>query len=98
PWFVKQVETRYPAKSVSPNDVVRSNLPPSLLVHGTQDKMCPFWTAERFAESMTKAGNICKLHRLQDAPHFYFFEKKYRVEAAEAEERFLVSLGYLSKN
>lgn len=98
PWFVKQVETRYPAKSTSPIHVVRPNLPPSLVVHGTQDKMCPFWAAAKFAESMTKAGNRCELHRLQDAPHFYFLEKKYRVEAGEENERFLVSLGFLSKN
>lgn len=98
PWFVKQVENRYQAKRVSPNHIVRPNLPPSLVVHGTEDKMCPFMTAEKFAKSMTKAGNTCELHRLQDAPHFYFFEKKYRVEAAEAEERFLISLGLLSTN
>ncbi|MBI3587035.1 MAG: alpha/beta hydrolase [Ignavibacteriales bacterium] len=94
-WFVKQVEPRYSAKSVSPIHTVRSSLPPSIVVHGTKDRMCPFWTAEKFAQSMSKAGNICELHQLQGAEHFYFFEKKHREEAILSEEKFLVSLGFL---
>jgi acetyl esterase/lipase len=96
-WFVKQVETRYPARTVSPNHLVRSNLPPSLVLHGTNDRMCSFRTAETFVSVMTKAGNKCEFHRLQDATHFYFFERKYRDEGIQAEEKFLASLGYLSK-
>jgi len=97
-WFVKQVETRYPAKSVSPIHAVRSNLPPSLVIHGTEDRMCPFRTADKFAQSMSKAGNRCELYQLQGATHFYFFEKKYRDEAIQSEEKFLASLGFLSRN
>ncbi len=96
-WFVKQVEARYPAQSISPNHLVRSSLPPSLVVHGTNDRMCPFRTAETFVSEMTKAGNRCELHRLQDATHFYSFEKKYRDDGIRAEEKFLTSLGFLSK-
>ncbi|MBI3195807.1 MAG: alpha/beta hydrolase [Ignavibacteriae bacterium] len=97
-WFVKQVETRYPAKGISPNHLVRSGLPPSLVVHGTDDRMCPFRTAETFVSEMTTAGNKCEFHRLRGATHFYFFEKKYRDEAIQSEETFLASLGFLSKN
>lgn len=98
PWFVKQVEQHFPPQSVSPNHNVRAGFPPSLVIHGTEDKMCPFWTAEQFAESMKKAGNRCELYRLQGATHFYFFEKKYRDDAIQVEEKFLASLGFLSGN
>ena len=98
PWFVKQVEQRYHPRSVSPNHIVRSGLPPSLVIHGTEDKMCPFWTAEQFTGSMKKTGNRSELHRLQGATHFYFLEKKYRDEAIQAEVRFLTSLRVLSRN
>jgi acetyl esterase/lipase len=96
PWFVKQVESRYPPKNCSPNHNIRPRLPPALIVHGTDDKMCPFWTAEKFAVEMTKAGNRCELHRIQGAEHFFIFEPRYREEAGKAVERFLNSLGLLS--
>jgi acetyl esterase/lipase len=98
PWFVKEVEQQYEPREVSPNHNVRSGLPPSLVIHGTEDRMCPFRTAEEFAERMRNAGNRCELHRLQGATHFYFFEKKYRDEAIQSEEKFLASLGFLSRN
>lgn len=96
PWFVKQVEQRCEPKEASPYHNVRSGLPPSLVLHGTGDAMCPFPTAEAFAERMKNAGNSCTLHSLQGATHFYFFDKKYRDEAVQAEEKFLASLGFLS--
>jgi len=94
-WFNAQVEDRYDPQECSPNHNIRPGLPPSLVVHGTNDRNCPFWTAEIFVEEMTKAGNRCELLALEGAGHVFIFDKKYKEERVKAVNDFLVSLGYL---
>lgn len=94
-WFVRQVRERFNPESCSPNHNVRPGMPPSLVIHGSDDKMCPFWTAESFTEQMQKAGNQCKLVPLEGAEHFYFLNDNYRAQANQTVEKFLISAGYL---
>jgi len=94
-WFVKQVKNRFPPEAVSPNHNIRPGLPPSLVLHGTEDRNCPFETAKVFSQRMTEAVNRCELHTLEGAGHVFVFDEKYSKEASKAMNDFLASLGYL---
>ncbi|OGU76343.1 MAG: hypothetical protein A2V93_06350 [Ignavibacteria bacterium RBG_16_34_14] len=94
-WFVKQVEKLYPPKSCSPIHNIRKGLPQSIIIHAANDRMCPFWTAEKFSEEMVKVGNNNKLVRIEEAGHFFIFEKQYREKVDNAINEFLTSLGYI---
>jgi acetyl esterase/lipase len=95
-WFSGLLKGRSSAKACSPVHNVRAGLAPSLVIHGTEDATCPFWTAKAFHKKMTDAGNRCELRALKGAEHRFLSDKKYREEADEAAKDFLVSLGYLS--
>jgi acetyl esterase/lipase len=92
-WFVKQVQDRVVPEEVSPTHKVSTGLPPALVLHGTEDRNCPFWTAEEFCRSMGRAGNICRLHSLEGAGHIFTMEKEYREEAYRVVEEFLAEHG-----
>ena len=97
-WFVKQVEKSYPAKYCSPIHNIRKTLSPSIVIHATLDRMCPFWTAEKFSKEMSNAGNNCKLVRIEGAGHFFMFEEQYREQLSKAINEFLISLDYIQTN
>ncbi len=97
-WFVKQVEKYYPAKSCSPIHNIRNGLPPSIVIHSTADNMCPFWTAQKFSEEMTKSGNKCKLVSIDGGGHFFVFDEQYREQLKNTMNDFLVSYGYMQPN
>ncbi|OGC76655.1 MAG: hypothetical protein A2Z27_03440 [candidate division Zixibacteria bacterium RBG_16_50_21] len=95
-WFVQQVKKRLTPESCSPNHNIRPGLPPALVIHGSEDKMCPYWTAQLFTEKMQEAGNQCELVTLEGAEHFYFMQDNYRAQAGQATQEFLISAGYLT--
>jgi acetyl esterase/lipase len=94
-WFVEKVSSKYNPKECSPNHNIRPDLPPSLVLHGTNDRMCPFWTAKVFVSKMKKAGNHCVFHVLKGAGHIFQLDEKYGKEARDAMNKFLQDLGYL---
>jgi acetyl esterase len=94
-WFKGLLKGRLSPEDCSPVHNVRAGLAPSLVIHGTEDTVCPFRTAEAFCEKMTGAGNRCELRTLKGAEHRFQSEKKYREKATKMMNDFLVSLGYL---
>ncbi|MBM4149348.1 MAG: alpha/beta hydrolase [Lentisphaerae bacterium] len=93
------------ATSISPVDNVRSNLPPTIVFHGTADTTVPFEQAERFGALMKKAGNVCELHAYEGAEHGFYnftgFKKtsntdEYYADVMKKTDDFLVSLGFLA--
>ena len=88
------------AASLSPMLHVEGGQPPTLLMHGTEDKSVPVEQARRFAAAMAKAGNRCDLVILDGIAHAfvlagYTAPESTVVEAIRAGDRFLASLGYL---
>ncbi|MCP4786372.1 MAG: alpha/beta hydrolase, partial [Fuerstiella sp.] len=57
---------------LSPCHHVRKGLPPTYIVHGTDDKTVPFENVERFDHLMRKAGNVCKLLAFEGRGHGFF--------------------------
>ncbi len=96
PWFVKQVSGRMPADLCSPLHTVRRGVPHTLILHGTRDSMCPFWTAKAFSDSMKSHGNSCSMLELVGANHFFIFDPEYRATANAEADKFLKEIGFLN--
>jgi len=85
--------------TISPYHHVKKGAPPTIIFHGTGDTTVPFWTAEKFTEAMTKAGNTCKLVPFEGKPHGFFNYgrdgNKAFVATVRAMDKFLAGLGFL---
>lgn len=55
----------------SPVDQVTSGAPPTLILHGTADKVVPYAMSERFAEAMRKAGNTVERVPVEGRDHAF---------------------------
>jgi acetyl esterase/lipase len=87
-------------KGISPYHHIRAAGPPTLILHGKEDAIVPYKTAEWFAEAMTKAGNRCELVGYENENHGFFNHGKSNnrpfAETLARADRFLASLGYLT--
>ncbi len=59
-------------RELSPVDQVKPQLPPTLVLHGDNDKVTPHAGAVRFVELMQQAGNDCQLITHPGGGHGYF--------------------------
>ncbi len=88
-------------KRISPYHHVRSGVPPTLILHGEDDKTVKFKTVQWFTEAMQKVGNRCELAGYPEAGHGFFnygkANNRYFIETVNRVDNFLVSLGYLQK-
>ena len=77
-------------RELSPVDNVRPGVPPTLILHGTGDKVTPFPGAKLFHERMIAAGNSSQLITHKDGRHGYFiFDLKLFATAMKQTEAFL---------
>lgn len=56
---------------LSPIQHVRSGQPPALLLHGTDDRIVPIASSDRFADRYRDAGNAIRYERLQGRGHAF---------------------------
>ena len=69
-WISRDLKDKNLVKEISPNHLVKKGLPPTLLIHGTADRNCPYPTAEDFKREADKAGKSVRLNSLEGAGHF----------------------------
>jgi acetyl esterase/lipase len=81
-------------REFSPMHNIDDTTPPAVFFLGTNDRLIPVATGERFKELMNKAGVRCDLHLYKDMGHGFFNNKGFFETLLET-DRFLVSLGYL---
>ena len=88
------------AEKISPWHHIRQGQPPAIILHGTADRIVPFWTAEIFAQTARAASNRCELVAYTNAPHgfcHYGSSRKNFISACDAIDTFLVSLGWMKE-
>ncbi len=94
-----QVADRFPdaatAKACSPTSLVRSRLPPMLLLHGTADRIAPFAEVKRFRSRMRWRRNICDLVEFEGADHSFF---NFNVNHAAFEMTVTAASQFLTKH
>jgi len=82
-------------KEFSPLHNIDKNVPPTIVLLGTKDRLIPVATTEKYKEQMEKHGVRCDLHLYKDQKHGFFNSTKYYETLLEA-DKFLSSLGYLT--
>ena len=98
---LKRLAERFPKdpREISPFQHICSNLPPTIIFHGTEDKTVPYKQAQRFTKAMREAGNTCELCAYEGRVHGFFNHGRddgsdYEQTVAQMDD-FLVQLGYL---
>ena len=89
------------ARKLSPIYQIKPGLPPTLLMHGLQDRIVEPGQSRRFAAAALEAGNRCDLVLLPEASHAFVLTGYRASEPAVVEvirriDGFLVSLGWLA--
>ena len=81
----------------SPMHNIDEDTPPTVVFLGTEDKLIPTATAERYKKLMNNKGRRCDLYLYKGQGHgfFNFKNEEYYVETVVEADRFLASLGYL---
>ena len=54
---------------LSPYFMVRKNMPPFLLIQGTEDEQVPYQQSIRFRRAILDKGGKCELFTVDGAPH-----------------------------
>lgn len=91
----ERIGDRY--REISPLHNIQSGNPPTIVFLGTNDRLIPVSTAEKYRDKMIAAGNICELFLYEGKGHGFFNFRhtgSYLETLAEA-ERFLISQGYI---
>lgn len=87
------------ARSISPIHHLNKNVPPVIIMHGTNDDIVSCDQATAFKEAMDKINKPCTLHLYEGQGHgfFNYFDgnNTYFDQTLKATDNFLVSLGYL---
>lgn len=85
-------------RQISPMHNISNKTPPTIVFLGTQDKLIPVATAEKYKELMAAKGCRCELRLYEGRAHGFFNYrgdmKDYNATMIEA-DKFLVSLGYI---
>jgi dipeptidyl aminopeptidase/acylaminoacyl peptidase len=63
------------AAQISPINLVRAGLPPTLILHGDPDPYVPFEQSVRLKEALDRAGVPCQILRVPGGGHGDFNEK-----------------------
>jgi acetyl esterase/lipase len=80
-------------KEISPNYLIKKGLPPTLIIHGTNDRNVRFSTAGEFVEKMKLEGNEIEFHPLEGAGHFIWWGQ-FGNQVSAIRATFLEKLGY----
>jgi acetyl esterase/lipase len=105
-WVDHLLLGRASARDISPDEHVRKEMPPTLILQGDVDTVTPLNGAQRFCERMRAAGNKCELQVYEGFGHMFTPagtrddempqpDSLTAANAAKRAERFLASLGFL---
>jgi len=93
-WITRDLKDKSLVKKISPLHLLKSGLPPMLIIHGTNDQSVDYSTAKTFAEEMRKSGNDFEFHSLEGAPHHIWFDRRYSGKVSALRKEFLKKYGY----
>ena len=93
-WITRDLKNKNLAKKISPQHLLRKDLPPMLIIHGTNDQSVDYLTAKVFAEEMKKLGNDFEFQTIEGAPHYIWYDKRFSGKVANLRAAFLKKYGY----
>ena len=77
-------------KEISPLHQVHSNMPPTIVFHGTGDQTVPFEGAKKFHQSMLDHNNLCEFHAFEGGDHGYYYKKPTFYETMQTIHEFCI--------
>lgn len=96
-WAHERAKPWFPA--ISPAHNITKDDPPTIVFLGTEDKLIPVETAEKFQKKQKDVGIESELHLYEGEPHGFFNLKKGSPENFKDTvmklDKFLVGIGYL---
>jgi acetyl esterase len=105
-WFRRLLGSKAKPEDLSPDEHIRSGLPPTIIVEGREDTVTPLTGVQRFVDRMKASNNRCELYVFEGAGHLFtpvgiaddgYPKPDPTIEAAAFSklDTFLVSLGYM---
>ena len=70
-WIRKDLKDKNLVRGISPNALVKTHLPPTLLIHSATDQNVPYASAQKFASLMKAAGNSFEFKNHRTGWSFY---------------------------
>ncbi|WKN42366.1 alpha/beta hydrolase [Tunicatimonas pelagia] len=92
-WISRAAEDEQMVTDISPNHLMKKELPPTLIIHGSQDNNCPYPTAQYFATEMKALGNTIDFHAIEGAGHFIWFGE-HSGEVGQIRQQYLEALTF----
>ena len=83
-----------PLLDLSPYHHVTADVPPTLILHGTEDERVPFFTVVTYCEHVTGMGGECEVVPYEGAGHGFFNRDPYYDLTLQQALRFLASIGW----
>lgn len=72
-WIREYDENKDLVKEISPNNLIKKTATKFLLIHGDQDRNCPYNTAVSFYKKMKSLGNNIELNSIKNGEHFIWY-------------------------
>nr|WP_294901199.1 alpha/beta hydrolase [uncultured Pedobacter sp.] len=82
-------------KDFSPIYNIKKNSPPTIIFLGTNDKLIPVETINKYKKLMENKGNRCEVVLYEGQGHGFFNKKEYLAKTMSEADKFLTSLGYI---
>lgn len=93
-WISHGAKDASNVKLISPLHLIKENLPPMLIIHGTNDRSVAYGTAVAFASAMKKTKNEFEFYSIEGAPHYIWYDRRYTGRVNELRDAFLKKHGY----
>ncbi|WP_117884235.1 alpha/beta hydrolase family protein [Aureibaculum luteum] len=92
-WITEYDENKDLVKEISPNNLIKKTVTKFLLIHGEQDRNCPYSTTVYFYEKMKSLGNNVELHSIKEGSHWIWYDKNSK-EVARITREYIEKLDY----
>ena len=79
----------------SPIHNINKGFPPTIFFLGTNDKLIPVETAQKFKQKIEEVGGWCELFLFDNQPHGFFNKEPFLSETIAKTDLFLLSLHYI---
>ncbi len=93
-WISKGLNDKNYVKKISPQQLLKKGLPPTLIVHGTNDQSVDYASAKSFTDEMKRLGNDIEFQTLEGAHHYIWYDMRFSRKVSEIRKNFLKKYGY----
>lgn len=93
-WISRGQKNKNDVKKISPQHLLKTGLPPMLIIHGTNDQSVDYKSAKAFSDEMKRLENEIEFQTLEGAPHYIWYDRRFSGRVASLRKEFLKKYGY----